>query len=43
MSETPWQIRSPAPLLGQHNEEVFCGRLGYKREDLKKMEESGVI
>jgi crotonobetainyl-CoA:carnitine CoA-transferase CaiB-like acyl-CoA transferase len=43
MSETPWQIRSPAPLLGQHNEEVFCGRLGYKREDLKKMEEIGVI
>jgi crotonobetainyl-CoA:carnitine CoA-transferase CaiB-like acyl-CoA transferase len=43
MSETPWQITNPAPLLGQHNEEILCGRLGYKREDLQDLRESGAI
>ena len=32
-----------APLLGQHNEEVYCGRLGYSRQDLIKFKEAGVI
>ena len=42
MPDTPWQIRMPAPLLGQHNEEVY-GKLGYAREDLVKLRERGVI
>ncbi|MEO8458435.1 MAG: CoA transferase, partial [Chloroflexota bacterium] len=28
MSETPWEIRSPAPTLGQHNDTVFGGVKG---------------
>jgi crotonobetainyl-CoA:carnitine CoA-transferase CaiB-like acyl-CoA transferase len=32
-----------APLLGQHNEEVYCNRLGYSKQDLVKMKEAGVI
>ncbi len=36
-SETPWQLRRPAPLLGQHNEEVFCGMLGYTPEGLSRL------
>ncbi|MBI4234308.1 MAG: CoA transferase [Chloroflexi bacterium] len=43
MTETPWQLRRPAPTLGQHNEEVLCGMLGYSREDLVRLREQGVI
>ncbi|MEK7849124.1 MAG: CoA transferase, partial [Chloroflexota bacterium] len=43
MSETPWQVRRPAPMLGEHNEEVFCGRLGLSREELVRLRQAGVI
>ena len=43
MSETPWQIRRPAPLLGECNEEIYCGQLGYSKEDLAELSEQGVI
>lgn len=42
-SETPWQASRAAPLLGEHNQEVYCGRLGYTREELAKMKSLGVI
>jgi len=35
--------RRPAPLLGQDNEEVLCGRLGYALEDMVKLRQAGVI
>ncbi|MDY6893153.1 MAG: CoA transferase [Chloroflexota bacterium] len=43
MSETPWQAKRGAPLLGEHNEEVYGEKLGYSKEDLVKLRESGVI
>ena len=43
MSETKPGFRSPAPMLGQHNEEIYCGLLGYSKERLQKMKEEGVI
>jgi crotonobetainyl-CoA:carnitine CoA-transferase CaiB-like acyl-CoA transferase len=43
MSESPWEVRHPAPLLGQHNEDVLCGALGYSREELVKLREGGII
>ena len=42
-SETPWTIRKPAPLLGQHNEEIYCHRLGYTRTEMVKMYEASII
>jgi len=42
-SKTPWRIERPAPLLGEHNEEIFCHRLGYQKEDLVRMRAAGTI
>ena len=43
LSETPCNAWRAAPLLGQHNEFVYCGRLGYDKQALVKMLEAGVI
>ena len=43
LSKTPWKVSRPAPLLGEHNEEIFCHRLGYSKQDLVKMRQAGVI
>jgi len=40
---TPWEIRYPAPTLGQHNEEIFGARLGLKSERIEELRRSGVI
>ncbi|MFC1933131.1 CoA transferase, partial [Chloroflexota bacterium] len=42
-SEIPRETPAPAPLLGQHNEEIYCERLGYTKHDLVKFKEAGVI
>ena len=43
LSQTPWKVDNPAPLLGEHNEEVYCQRLGYSREELSQLRRGGVI
>jgi crotonobetainyl-CoA:carnitine CoA-transferase CaiB-like acyl-CoA transferase len=43
LSETPWQARRSAPLLGEHNHEVYCGRMGYSLDDFTRLKEAGVI
>ncbi|MEE8399888.1 MAG: CoA transferase [Desulfobacterales bacterium] len=42
MSETPADAQR-APLLGEHNEEIFCGRLGMSNEDVARLRSDGVI
>ncbi|MBE0481716.1 MAG: CoA transferase, partial [Dehalococcoidia bacterium] len=43
LSRTPWKLRQGAPLLGQHNEEIYCKRLGYSREELVRLRKAGAI
>lgn len=42
-SATPLSIRTPAPLLGEHNAAVLSERLGYPPEEVATMKSTGVI
>ncbi len=42
MGELPYELKR-APLLGEHNEEIYCGQMGFSTEDLEKMKEQGII
>ncbi|MBM3944953.1 MAG: CoA transferase, partial [SAR202 cluster bacterium] len=42
LSDTPGTIRRPAPLLGQHTDEVLR-EFGYSDGDLKRLRESGAV
>ena len=35
--------QQPAPTLGQHNHEIFCGLLGYSKEDIDGFASEGII
>ena len=37
-----WPLRR-APLLGEHTEEILCGRLGYNKADVRQLREAGVL
>jgi len=37
MSRTPGSVRSAAPLLGQHSEEILTGFLGYDDEEVRRL------
>lgn len=42
-SEAPCKIWRRAPLIGEHNEEVYCGELGITQRELEQLNEEGVI
>jgi len=42
-SGTPHRFHRPAPMLGEHNGEIFVDRLGYGKEELARMREARVI
>jgi len=43
LTETPWMIRRPAPLLGEHNEEIISNRLGFTKEDILSLRATDII
>lgn len=42
-SETPAQIKTPAPLLGENNNEILKEVLGYDEEKIKELVSKGII
>jgi len=42
-SETPGNIATRGPDLGEHNEEIYCGLLGFSREELAGLQQDGII
>lgn len=43
LSHTPGSIRNPAPLLGEHTEEVLRELLGYSQQSIDDLKSQGVI
>ena len=43
MMGTKWQISKRAPLIGEHNQEVYGEELGFSQEEILRFKEAGVI
>jgi len=43
LSETPWRVRKRAPLIGEHNREIYERELGFSKEELTILKQGGVI
>lgn len=41
LSATPWEVRSPAPTLGQHNQKVFGEMLGLAEDEIAALAKAG--
>jgi crotonobetainyl-CoA:carnitine CoA-transferase CaiB-like acyl-CoA transferase len=42
-AELPADYPGPAPMLGQHNEEIYMGLLGFSRQELEQLGKAGII
>ena len=43
ISDTPWRISRRAPLIGEHNDEIYVKELGLKKEQLTILKGQGAI
>jgi len=43
MSETPGSVRLPAPLLGEHTDDVLRERLGMRDEEIERLRAAGAL
>jgi len=43
MTATPPRVGGPAPLLGQHNQEIYCKELGYSSEEFERLQHLGAV
>lgn len=43
LSATPGKIKWPGPAMGQHNEEVYQGLLGYSQAELEQLTKDSII
>ncbi len=43
MSRTPTEVRAPAPLIGQHTDEILTGLLGYSTDQVAKLRAQGAL
>ena len=41
--ESFWRVWRRAPLVGEHNEEIYIGELGLSKEQLSVLKADGVI
>jgi crotonobetainyl-CoA:carnitine CoA-transferase CaiB-like acyl-CoA transferase len=43
MSETPIDMSIRAPLIGEHNHDIYVKELGLAEADIKTLNENGII
>ena len=43
LEDTPGRTQWPGPALGEHNDEILGGRLGYSRDEMQRLTDDGVI
>jgi benzylsuccinate CoA-transferase BbsE subunit len=43
ISEIPYRVQRRAPLIGEHNEDIYTGEMGFSKEQLTILKNHGVI
>ena len=43
LSKTPGSIEKRAPLIGEHNQEIYCDLLNFSQEEILQLKQEGII